>query len=124
MGIFTALMIAILISLIFSPYRGGSIVPLVIFFLLLFMAGIAGMFWIVPFGPAIGGVALLPILFPVIMFALLISLPSPDRRVKKNINEEEAETRTAVAEISLYAWLLFGLLLIAIMAGVYRLIYK
>ncbi len=118
------MMIALLVSLIFSPYRGGSIAPLVIFFLILFLAGIAGMFWIVPFGPTIAGVAVLPILFPIMIFALLISLPPPDRQNKKNINEEEPEPKPPVAEISLFAWLLFGLLLIAILAGFYKMMDK
>lgn len=118
MGILTAFFIALVIALLFA--RGnrasGSIAALAIFFLILFMAGIAGNYWIVPFGPQVWGVSWLPILFIIIVVTLLLESPSPNRR---RIMTSNVETSASEA-ISLLIWILFIFLLIAIVAGLLR----
>ena len=103
MSIFAAFIIALLFSLLFSSgYRkGGSLVPLGMFFLILFMATLAGHYWIVPFGPILWGVAWLPLIFIGIISALLFVAPSP--RTKIRAADAKAENAdSAVTGISIF----------------------
>jgi len=114
MGILAVFIIALLISLLFSSgYRNRpSIVPFIIFFLVLFMAGLAGRFWIVPYGPLLWGVAWIPLFFLVLLFAFLFSAPP--------LHTRRSDRAEAAEAISIFVWLLFCVLLIAVIAGFLR----
>jgi len=117
MGILAALIIALLVSMMISPYRkGGSIFALLVIFFILFLAGLAGEYWIVPFGPMPYGVSVFPLLFIVIIVTFLLATPSPYQR--RRANDEIATT--ASAAISIFFWLLLILFLIAVVAGFLR----
>jgi hypothetical protein len=117
-GILSAFFIALVVALFFARGKraSGSIAALAIFFLILFLAGIAGNYWIVPFGPQLWGVSWLPILFIVIIVTLLLESPSPNRRRTMN---PDIETSPFEA-VSLLMWILFLFLIIAIIAGLLR----
>ena len=122
MSILGALILALLISLLFSPgYRRGAYAPLLIFFFILFMAGIASQYWIPPFGPVWYGVSWIPMLFIILIFTLLFAAPSPyERRSITKTNDEKQAASTASAAISIYVWLIFIILFIAILVGHFR----
>jgi hypothetical protein len=124
MSIFAAFVLALLIALIISPaYRGrgnAAIGSLVVFFFILFMAGVASQFWIIPFGPVLWGIAWLPLLFIILIFAFLFAAPSPYQRSTTRTGEKAEEISTAGEAISIFIWLLLSLLLIAIIIGYYR----
>ena len=121
MSILAAFIIALLFSLLFSTgYRkGGSLVPLGMFFLILFMATLAGNYWIVPFGPLLWGVAWLPLIFIGIISALLFVAPSPRTKIRAADSQTE-EADSAVTGISIFIWVLFIVFLIAVVAGYYK----
>jgi len=117
MGILGALIIALMVTLLFSPYKNrNSIIPFVILFLILFCAGFAAQFWIVPFGPILWGVSWFPVLFVVFIFALLFSSP-PLHRTRGVTNIKETEISPATIVISVFIWILFLILVAAIIAG-------
>ncbi len=121
MSIFAAFFLALLISLLFAPgYRKGSFTPLIVFFFILFMAGVASQYWITPFGPAWWGISWGPLLFILLIFSFLFAAPSPykSKDVTKTTGEEQVAAASAV--ISLFIWLLFTMLLIAIIIGVFK----
>ena len=122
MSILGALILALLISLLFSPgYRRGSYAPLLIFFFILFMAGIASQYWIPPFGPVWYGVSWIPMLFIILIFTFLFAAPSPyERRSITKTNDEKQAASAAAAAISIYVWLIFIILVIAILVGHFR----
>ena len=121
MSILAAFIIALLFSLLFSSgYRkGGSLVPLGIFFLILFMATLVGHHWIVPFGPILWGVAWLPLIFIGIIAALLFVAPSPRTKIRA-VDAKTEEADSAVTGISVFIWILFIVFLIALIAGYYK----
>ena len=120
MSIFAAFILALIISLLFAPgYRRGSFAPLIIFFFVLFMAGMASQYWIIPFGPMWWGISWMPLLFIILIFTFLFAAPSPyERRNISKTNDEKQAASAAVAAISIYIWLLFTILFIAIIVGV------
>jgi hypothetical protein len=115
MSILAAFTLALLIALLFAPgYRKGSYGPIVIFFFILFLAGIASQFWIIPIGPVWWGVSWLPLLFVMLLFTFLFAAPSPyERERATKVNGEQA----AVAVVSVFIWLFVSLLFIAIIIG-------
>ena|ERR1035437_2807489 len=119
MSIFAAFIIALLFSLFFSSgYRkGSSLVPLGMFFLILFMATLAGHYWVVPFGPILWGVAWLPLIFIGIISALLFVAPSPRTKIRA-VDAKAEEADLAVTGISIFIWVLFIVFLIAVIAGI------
>jgi Ca2+/Na+ antiporter len=121
MGVIVALILALFIAFIFSGSRKRAIASLFLFFFVLFLAGIASMFWIVPFGPAVWGVSWLPMLFFILIVAFLFSAPSPHRR-NVSIADKQAEQAEASAfgTISIFIWLFICLLVIAIITGYYK----
>jgi hypothetical protein len=123
MGILAALFIALLVSAIFAPgyRRNGSITALFVFFFVLFLAGIAAQYWIVPFGPSYWGVYWFPNVFFVLLLALLFLSPTSygNRKVTTGTGSVE-EASTAAAVISAFVWLILIGLVIAIIAGYYR----
>jgi hypothetical protein len=122
MAILAAFLIALFVSVLFSsPYRskGSSMAPLAIFFFVLFLAGIAGGYWIVPFGPVMWGIAWLPLLFIVFVVAILFSAPPLHQRTIATPGEE-TKMGGALAAVSIFTWILFVVLLIAIFAGIFQ----
>ena len=119
MSIFAAIILALIISLLFAPgYRRGSFAPLITFFFVLFMAGIASQYWILPFGPALWGISWMPLLFILLIFTLLFAAPSPyERKAAKTNNTPET---ASVAAISIFIWLLLLMLSIAILIGFFN----
>ena len=119
MFVFLAFVMALIIALIFAPgYRKGSYVPLIIFFLILFLAGIASRYWLVPIGPVWLGISWVPLLFIVLILTFAFVAPSPYERVSARETKENVSATTSVA-LSVFIWLLFSLLLIAIAIGVF-----
>jgi hypothetical protein len=117
MGILGAFIIALMVAILFSPYKGqNSVMPLVILFLVLFAAGIAAQFWVVPFGPVFLGVAWFRILFIVLIFALLFSSPPPHRRIS---SASEAVNEPVVTAVSVFVWIILFILVAAIVIGLY-----
>lgn len=119
MGILSAFIIALAISFLFAGSRKDSISALFIFFFVLFFAGLASMFWIVPFGPMMWGVSWLPMLFFILIVASLFSAPPPRQR-KIKADEKAEEAASSAAAMSVFIWLLFFLLLVAVIVGFYR----
>src|SRR5687768_11575669 len=115
MGIVAALLIALLVSLIFAPgyRRSGSLAALFVFFFVLFLAGIAAQYWIVPFGPSYWGVYWFPNVFFVLLLALLFLSPTSYGNRKVTTGDVQAAT-TAATVISAFVWLILVGLVIAI----------
>jgi hypothetical protein len=114
MGIFGAFILAVMVSLLFSPYKNrASIMPMLVLFFVLFFTGLAAQFWIVPFGPTWGGVAWFPILFSMFIFALLFSAPPHHRKVPV----ANASSEAAASVISIFIWIILLILAIAVIAG-------
>lgn len=120
MSILTVFIIALLVSALFSsPYRrNGSWVQLVVFFFILFLAGIAGGYWIVPVGPVMWGVSWLPLLSVIFVVAILFSAQPPHQHTMAR-SSEKTEMGT-LATVGIFTWILFVVLLIAVLAGVYK----
>jgi hypothetical protein len=116
MEILGAFIISLVIALLFVPFRkDGPAAPLIVFFLILFMAALAANYWVVPFGPIMWGVSWLRILFVVLIFALLFSVVPPVRASSR----KDAQDAAGAAAISVFVWMLWLLLLVAIIAGFY-----
>ena len=124
MSIFGAFILALLISFLFSPgYRKGSYAPLMIFFFMLFMAGIASQYWIPPFGPVWYGVSWTPMLFIILIFTFLFAAPSPyERRIITKTNDEKQAASAVASFMSIYVWLIFIILFMAILVGHFRIL--
>lgn len=113
----SALIIALFVLLLFSPRyaKGASIVPIFVFFLVLFLAGLASRYWITPFGPVLWGVAWLPMFLVIVVVALLFASPSPYKR-KKSIEENTLEEASVVGAL---IWILLAVLVGLVIAGAY-----
>jgi hypothetical protein len=118
MGILVAFIISLAIALVFSVNKKrGSFAPAFVFFLVIFLAGIAGQYWVVPFGPSIWGVSWVPVLFITLIAALLFSAPSPHGYTKGKSDQEKEDVPYLFATLSIFMWLLFCVLAIAIFTG-------
>lgn len=116
-GILAAFVIALVVAILFSPYRRNeSLMPLIILFFVLFLAGLSAQFWIVPFGPVFLGVNWLGILFVVFIFALLFSAPPLHRRT---IPANDTAEEPAVRALSAFVWIILFLLVISIAVGLF-----
>ncbi len=124
MLVIAAFIFALLVAFIFSSGKSysRSFGTIVIFFLILFLAGIAGGVWIVPFGPVLWGVAWMPVLFIILIFAFLFAVPSPyaEKRAlavhPAKENEENKVSQEAKA-LSIFVWLILAFLVVAIFIG-------
>lgn len=119
MEFLAAFILAFLVTLIFAMgYRGSgsSLTQIAVLFFILFMAGIAGQYWIMPFGPVLWGISWLPLLFIVLVVTLLFAAPPP-YPVKKRKAEEKAEDSPVKVVISIGVWLILLALLIAAIIG-------
>jgi len=86
------------------------------FLLILILAGIAADAWITPVGPYYQGVAWFPVLFVILLFALLIAAATPPRRTRIE-PEVEPEEPAAIA-LGGFFWVLMIFLLIAAVWGI------
>ncbi|MFP4025473.1 MAG: hypothetical protein ACLFVR_13195 [Thiohalospira sp.] len=87
------------------------------FLLILILAGIAANAWITPVGPYYQGVSWFPVLFVILLFAILIAAatPPPSRtRVESEIEREEPK----VVVLGGFFWVLMIFLLIAAIWGI------
>jgi O-antigen/teichoic acid export membrane protein len=122
MEFLAAFILAFLVSLIFAirDKKGSSFTELIIFFFILFMAGVAGQYWIMPFGPVLYGVAWLPLIFIVLIVTLLFAVPSHKKRKQIKQEEPSDDAASAVVVISIFTWLLLLLLLVSVLIGYSR----
>jgi len=115
MGIVVAFIIALVMAFLLSPYKKkDSIVPLIILFVVLFMAALATELWVAPFGPTIGDIAWIPVLIIVLITGLLFLAPPP-RIAKPNDSAENSKTA-----INIFIWIALVVLLITVAAGFYK----
>jgi small-conductance mechanosensitive channel len=123
MEVVIAFVVALVISALFSSrYRSaGSYVPLLVFFVILFMAILAGQFWLTPFGPVFWGISWIPLFFVGLIFAfvLVAAAPFPGSR-RKTVKEEIAEEEATGVAIGIFTWLLIIALIIAVVTGYYK----
>lgn len=120
MGIIAAFCIALMITLLFSAGNNNSFAFLGLIFLILFLSILAGYFWIIPFGPFFWGIAWMPLFFVGIISAFFLMIPS--QRSRKKIGDIRVNDYTSSeAAISIFFWFLLLALLIAVLAGYYRL---
>lgn len=119
MEFLAAFILAFLVTLIFAMgYRGSgsSLTQIAVLFFILFIAGIAGQYWIMPFGPVLWGISWLPLLFIVLVVTLLFAAPPP-YAVKKRKAEEKAEDSPAKMVVSIGVWIILLSLLMAAIIG-------
>lgn len=137
------LIIALVIGAIFYYGFGkrGPYGAFWIFLLILFLAGLAGRYWITPAGPVIWGFAWLPLIFWIFIIGLLLAAATPvknervdaardqeriissgdvDRVDRERITAEDRRGSAGVAAaFGIFFWLLLLLLIIAIIAGLF-----
>lgn len=135
------LIIALVIGAIFyyGFGRRGPYGAFWVFLLILFLAGLAGRFWITPAGPVMWGFAWLPLIFWIFIIALLIGAATPTTyervdaardqerivsetdanrsRRDRTVPDGGAESAGAAAAFGLFFWILLFLFLIAIITG-------
>lgn len=135
------LIIALVIGAIFyyGLGRRGPYGAFWAFLLILFLAGLAGRFWITPAGPVVWGFAWLPMIFWIFIIALLIAAATPtqDEQIDPARDQERVVSRSdatrsardrrtaedrvegagAVAVFGIFFWILLLLLIMAIIAG-------
>ena len=116
----SALIIALFVLLLFSPryIKGASIVPILVFFLVLFLAGIASRYWITPFGPVLWGVSWVPMLIIIVVVALLFSAPSPYHHHRSKKEDSNLENASELAAVGTLVWILISVLVGLIIAGI------
>lgn len=120
MSIVAVFFLALFISLFFLPrYKGkdSSYAPLIVFFFVLFLAGLASQHWITPIGPVYWGIPWLPLIFVLLIFTFLFAAPSPWQHSKNNVNGQPSPSTAA---ISIFFWLLLFLLIIANIIRFYK----
>lgn len=89
------------------------------FLLILILAGLAAEAWITPMGPVAWGVAWIPTIFVILLFALLLAAaapPRPARRIREPVPETEEEA--AVIALSGFFWIFMIFLLVAVIWGI------
>lgn len=114
--------IAIIFAFLFTGYRGkGSAAPMIILFSILFIAGMATPFWLVPFGPVWWGVSWIQLFFVMLVIGLLFSVPGPGRpdRNHRTVDDKQ-EVSATVAAASVFSWIVLLILLVAFLVGWYR----
>ncbi len=115
--------LALLSALLFAPgYRKGSYIPLATFILVVFLAGLASQYWLIPFGPLWWGISWVPLLFTIIIVSILFATPPPYARSGKKSDEliETTEIATVGTVLGLLIWVLIIMLLIAIIVGIFK----
>ena len=119
MEFLAAFILAFLITLIFAMgYRGSgsTLTQIAVLFFILFMAGIAGQYWIVPFGPVLWGISWLPMLFIVLVVTLLFAAPPP-YPVNTRKTTDPGKDNPAKVAIGVGIWIILLALLMAAIIG-------
>ena len=120
MTILAAFIAALIISLVFIPRyksKGTSLTYLGVFFLFLFMAGIAAQFWVIPFGPVYWGISWLPLLFFILIMAFLFEAPSLHQsQIVKTANDAREDAAVETAR-NVFVWVVLVFLGAAILIG-------
>lgn len=111
LGILVTVLTAIIISAVFyfllksvGPWRSFWS-----FLLVLVLAGLAAGLWITPVGPVMWGVAWVPTIMAIIIFALLLGAASPSREKKNATNEDSSEPTPRdrkAATLGAFFWIL------------------
>ena len=111
LGILVTVLAAIIVSVLFY-YVFKSTGPwesFWIFLLILVLAGLAAGLWITPVGPVIWGIAWVPTIMAIIIFALLLGAASPPRAKKAEQPgkyDEPAPRDRKAATIGALFWIL------------------
>jgi hypothetical protein len=120
MKIFVSFIISFVFSLFFVVlYRNKPISPswVIVFFLLLFMSGLAAQYWVIPFGPTIYGIHWMPILTVILIITFLFASPSPQQRSSMSGEKEPVALFPVVS--AFYMWMVLIILLLAVIIGIY-----
>lgn len=93
------------------------------FLLILILVGLAAEGWVGPVGPVAWGVAWIPTLFVIILFALLLSAAAPPRRRPRRplpeTEEEEIIEEEGVIALSGFFWIFMIILLAVVIWGIF-----
>lgn len=90
------------------------------FLLILILAGLAAEAWIEPVGPVGWGVAWVPTIFVILLFALLLAAaapPRPERRITEPVPDTEEEA--TVIALSGFFWIFMIFLLGVVIWGLF-----
>ena len=119
-GILFAIVIALLVgALFYYVFRtAGPWGSFWTFLLILILAGLAAEIWVEPIGPAMYEVAWIPVLFVILLFAILLAAATPSRSTRNLPPETEAELESDVAAIGGFFWLLLIILAVAVIIGI------
>lgn len=112
--ILPVLVIAILFALIFSLIfslglrKSGPWPNFGIFFLIVFLAILAGGIWITPVGPSVWGVYWAPMLVIALLTSLILAAATPDHkpRTRTEAIKQAEEEQDAAAVLGIFFWIL------------------
>ncbi len=95
------------------------------FILILILAGLAAAAWITPVGPIYYDIAWFPVLFTILLFAILMAAATPSRRERSRTTAtqrrvEDTEGGLAFVALSAFFWIFLLFLLIAAVWGIFR----
>jgi hypothetical protein len=121
-GIMASVMIALLLTLIFSTSfrHRGPWGGLLFFFIVIFLASWASQFWINPFGPLLLGVAWVPLVFVAVLIAVLLLAMGASAIDDAPVNPPKEKTTygaNSLRSIGLFFWILVLILIAAIVIG-------
>lgn len=120
------LLFAILVALLVAPLiaigfrRTGSAMMFAVFFAIVLLAAWAGGLWVVPFGPAVGGVYILPVVLTGLLVGLLFAAaapPVPPARSRREAVREVEEEVAAEETLNVFFWMILALLIAIVIAG-------
>jgi hypothetical protein len=116
-ALLVALMLVVIFTVVLKIRPPGFGVAA--FFVIVFLASWAGGVWMTPLGPAGWGAYWLPFFLVGLMVALLLAAvrtPPPEESTVELVDQHERKARrwAAVTALSLFFWLLVGILLLAI----------
>lgn len=111
-------------SLFFFVFRAvGPYGSFWIFTLILILAGWAAAAWIRPFGPEYWNISWVPVLFVILLFALLLAALTPKPQEKEIIEKEripekqQEDAAAALFTMSFFFWAFIVFLVAAVIAG-------
>jgi hypothetical protein len=120
-GILFSVVIAVGITVIywFVLKNKGPWARFMPFFFVIFLGIWAASFWLHPFGPAIEGVAWVPMLFIGILVSLLLSAALPSKKRKKATENHTKAPDQSKGALYAFLWLLVVILIIPILIAVF-----
>lgn len=95
------------------------------FLLILILSGLAAAAWITPVGPVYYNISWFPVLFTILLFAILMAAATPSRRAPRQTTNtqrhvEDTEGGLAFVALSAFFWVFLLFLLIAAIWGIFR----